>query len=88
MREVQKGDIVRVRRMDSSDDWCVCVVELVSHNGLSICLNVQDGALRTKTGGIVTSFLPVSVTDRCAYEVASMTPLEIDLWEPSPQHVN
>lgn len=85
MREVQKGDRVRVRRLGSADKWCECLVCIVSPNGLSFGLDVQDGAVHSKTGGIVTGFLPISVTHQHAYEIASMTPLEIERWEPSPQ---
>jgi len=86
MREVKKGDRVRVRRLGSNDDWCICVVAIVSPNQLSFGLNVEEGALIPKRGGIVTGFLGVSVVHPDAYEISSATPLEIDLWEPSPRH--
>jgi hypothetical protein len=74
-----------VRRLGSSDEWCICVVELVSPNKLSFGLTVEDGAIYPEHGGIVTGFLPVLVDGRNAYEISSMTPLEIDVWEPSPR---
>lgn len=78
MTDVKKGDRVRVRRLGSKDDWCFCTVALISPNGLSMGLVVEDGALRSQRGGIVTGFLPVSVVKEHAYEIGTMTELEME----------
>jgi hypothetical protein len=45
------GQCVRVRRFGSTDEWCTCHVELVSPNGLSFGLMVDDGAVYPREGG-------------------------------------
>jgi hypothetical protein len=80
--EVKKGDRVRVRRLGSNDDWCICGVVLVSPNGQSLALVPVDGAVHTERGGIVTGFIPVTVIGDNAYEVGTMTKLEMDRWRP------
>jgi len=75
--EVKKGDRVRVRRLGSTDKWCYCTVTLVSPNGLSMGLTVEAGALYPERGGIVTGFLPISVVKDDAYEIGTMTKLEM-----------
>ena len=79
MTEVKKGDRVRVRRLGSNDTWCYCKVEMVSPNRVALGLAVEDGALYSERGGSVTGFLPVSVVKDNAYEVGTMTRLEIEL---------
>jgi len=79
MTDVKKGDRVRVRRLGSNDEWCICGVLLVSPNGQSLALVPEDGAVHTERGGIMTGFIPVSVIGDNAYEVGTMTRLEIEL---------
>lgn len=58
---------------------------MLSQNKLAFGLDVQDGAVRAERRGIITGFLAVSVAQGSAYEITSETPLEIDVWEPSPR---
>jgi hypothetical protein len=74
-----KGDRVRVRRQGTSEKWCMCRVDLVSPNGMSMGLSVEDGAVRTENGGIITGFLPVSLMRGEAVDIATRTKLEIEL---------
>jgi hypothetical protein len=79
MIELKKNERLRVRRWESQDDWCYCVVELLSPNGMSAGLRVIDGVIRPKDGGLVTGFLPVSLTEPDeAWEISSETRLEIE----------
>jgi hypothetical protein len=78
MTDVKKGDRVRVRRLGSADGWCYCTVEMVSPNGVALGLVVEDGAVYTERGGMVTGFLPISVVKDNAYEIGTMTKLEME----------
>ena len=79
MTDLVKGDRVRVRRLGSVDKWCICRVELVSPNGMSLGLAVEDGAVYPERGGIVTGFLPVSLMRNEAVEIATLTRLEMEM---------
>jgi len=76
--ELTKGERVRVRRRGTSDDWCLCRVDLVAPSGMSLGLIVEDGAVRTEHGGMITGFLPVSMTKSHPVDIASRTELEIE----------
>ena len=79
--KLEKGDRVRVRRLGSLDNWCICRVELVSPNGMSVGLRVEDGAVHPKDGGMVTGFLPVSLMRDQAVEIATNTNLEMEIFK-------
>ena len=79
MAELTKGDRVRVRRLGSNDKWCECRVELISPNRLSLGLMVEDGAVFTERGGMVTGFIPVLVVNEQPYEVMTQTGLEMEV---------
>lgn len=77
---LKAGDVLRIRRAYSEDDWCICSVGLASTNGLSIALRVIEGALRTSNGGMMTGALAVSVNpdDMTVIEVFTSTELVIE----------
>jgi hypothetical protein len=79
LKNLVKDNRVRVRRLGSTDDWCMCRIELVSPNKMSMGLRVEDGAVRPLQGGIVTGFLPVSMMRNSVVEISSKTELEIEL---------
>lgn len=56
---LKKGDLVRIRKKGSEDDWCQGVVKLASENGESVGLFL-DGTVRTE-GGLVSGALPLIV---------------------------
>jgi hypothetical protein len=72
------GDVVRVRRVGTADEWCVCRVELVSKNGESLALRVLNGGLRAK-GGLMMGGMAVLIEGGRAYEVFTDTELEMEL---------
>ena len=78
MSKYTKGDRVRVRRQGTNDKWCICRVELVSPNGLSLGLTVEDGAVHAESGGMITGFLPISLMRNEAVEIATETRLEME----------
>lgn len=75
---LEQGKRVRVRRLGSSDNWCICLIELVSPNKMSMGLAVEDGAVWPLEGGMITGFLPVSMMRNKAVEIATLTELEIE----------
>jgi hypothetical protein len=77
--DLKVGDELRVRRQGSTDDWCMCRVELLSPNQKSMGLTVEDGAVQTLNNGLITGFLPVSLMRDKAVEIATMTELEIEV---------
>ena len=79
MNKYTKGDRVRVRRQGTSDKWCICRVDLVGRSGLSLGLSVEDGAVHTESGGMITGFLPVSLMRNEAVDIATRTKLEMEL---------
>lgn len=71
--------IVRIRPLGSADDWCVCRVAVMSTNGNSLGLLVQEGALRIR-GGLMVGAVLVSIDECGAFEAISNTELELELW--------
>jgi hypothetical protein len=76
--DVETGDIVRVRVLGTNDDWCICRVELVSHNRASLALAVVDGCLRVG-GGLMMGAVAVVADYRGAYELFTGAELEVEL---------
>src|SRR5690242_10950230 len=56
--QLQKGDLVRIRR-DPTDDWCSADVIMISENGRSLALMLASGMVR-EGGGFHAGFLPLS----------------------------
>jgi hypothetical protein len=78
---LKAGDVLRVRRRDSEDVWCICQVLLASSNGLSLVLRIaDDAALRTRDGGLMMGKLCLAVDPDTAIvtELFTCTELEVE----------
>lgn len=69
---LKKGDIVRVRMAGTTDEWTNAVVNLSSHNGKSVMLELVDGGFVRARGGYVGNYLALSID----YNALSITGLE------------
>jgi hypothetical protein len=75
---LKPGDVIRVRRLGSQDEWCVGVIEKASLNGLSLLMRVIDGVLRPAGGGLIAAVIAILVEDGSAREVFTNTELEVE----------
>ncbi len=76
---LKAGDVLRIRRAGSGDEWCVCQVQLASSDGQAIGLHVAEGALRTSKGEMIMGAVAVAIDQqRGPYEVFTNTNLEIE----------
>lgn len=57
---MKTGDVVRVRRIRSNDEWCVADVALCSKNMKSAALDLGDGFVWA-AAGIIAGVLPLSI---------------------------
>ena len=74
---IVKGDVMRLRRLGSSDaEWCVGRVIVVSPNEDAVGLEI-DGLLRVD-GGVMLQAVGFIVRDGRAYEVFTDTELEVE----------
>jgi hypothetical protein len=80
---VMPGDILRLRRWQSADEWCICTVDRASPNGEALLLIVLEGVLRPTLGGIMAGMIAVSVDpeEGIATELFTDTELEIEMRE-------
>jgi hypothetical protein len=60
MEALKKGQLIRIRRAGSSDEWCPADVVLVSTNGASVGLRLHE-AVRMPEGGIVVGGLAIVI---------------------------
>lgn len=67
-----EGRRLRVRRLDTDDEWCEGHVVLASSNGKSVAVELRGGMVRTRDGGLIGCVLPLSVD----YEQQTVTGLE------------
>jgi hypothetical protein len=58
MRELQRGDLVRVRR-DEGDEWCRALVHVASRT--SVLLTLADDAPVRQGEGFVMGALPLTI---------------------------
>jgi hypothetical protein len=77
---LKAGDVLRIRRAGSKDEWCMCRVELASTNGQSLALRVVEGILRPQQGGIIAGAIAITIDPvrRIPTEIFSNTDLEIE----------
>lgn len=76
---LKHGDLIRIRRAYSNDEWCVGVVERASLNGESVLMRVIEGALRPEGGGIITGIIAIvcNLEKGTARELLTDTELEV-----------
>ncbi|SRR5579862_478463 len=74
------GDLIRIRRAYSNDEWCIGVVERASLNGESVLMRVIEGALRPEGGGIITCIIGIAcdLEKGTAKELLTDTELEVE----------
>lgn len=75
---LKAGDVLRVRRCGSEDEWCVCSVLLASTNGESLALRMVEGMLRLDDGGTMSGALGIHIEGGGAHEVFTSTELEVE----------
>ena len=69
---------MRVRKLGTADEWCVCRADLVSPNGESLMLvPCEDNALRLD-GGIMAGAIGVVIRRGGAFELMTKTELEME----------
>jgi hypothetical protein len=58
---LKTGDIVRLRRSETDEEWTQARVKIASSNGKSVLLELGDG-VRTNTGGLYAGgMMPLSI---------------------------
>jgi hypothetical protein len=77
---IEQGDTVRLRPLGSTDEWCVCIVEVMSPNQQSAGLKIIEGVFRPRSGGMVLGAIPVSFTETAALFAFTGEELEMELW--------
>jgi hypothetical protein len=76
---LKAGDMLRIRRARSDDDWCICQVQLASTNGQALALRVVDGALRVGERAFMAGAIAVTIDPESGvFETLSDTELEIE----------
>jgi hypothetical protein len=62
-RRLLKGEIVRVRKAYSDDEWCYATVEMISDNGKSAALLLENCFVRAGGNGVISGVLPLLIDE-------------------------